>query len=86
MVGERNVRFSRMEAGAYAALRTPQLSPSVKFFTYPLASDPTTAVDIEAFDDIAAKLPTLGDHDLREFGLTGCKDKPCWRAGRPLSP
>ena len=68
------------EAGAYAALRTPQLSPSIKFFTYPLASDPTTAVDKEAFDKIAAILPTLSDHELREFGLTDDKNKPCWTA------
>ena len=68
------------EAGAYAALRTPQLSPSGKLFTYPLESDPTTAVDTEGFDEIVAKLSALSDDELREFGLMDKLNKPCWTA------
>ena len=68
------------EAGAYAALRTPQLSPSGKFCTFPLESDPTTAVDTEGFDEIVAKLSALSDDELREFGLLDKLNKPCWTA------
>jgi hypothetical protein len=68
------------EAGAYAALRGPQLSPSGKVFTFPLESDPTTAVDTKGFDEIVAKLSALSDDELREFGLSDKLNKPCWTA------